>query len=197
MWKLWGGTFQTEKSVQVKTQSSEIPRAATQPASRGDQEPLNAMPPLLALSTQAGCWTALPRSTPFPCPGPCLVLASHLPWEMDLLPLPSPFQVWLVLPKGLLTWNFNTHLNLRLGPTATPHPLTRPHLLRVLLSHKPLCLVAQSCPTLCDPSDYPPPGSSVHVISRQEYWSELPFPSPTSHLGLHNLSRVLLCSSLE
>ena len=32
---------------------------------------------------------------------------------------------------------------------------------------------------------------------RQEYWSELPFPSPTSHLGLHNLSCVLLCSSLE
>ena len=25
-----------------------------------------------------------------------------------------------------------------------------------------LCLVAQSCPTLCDPTDYSPPGSSVH-----------------------------------
>ena len=27
-----------------------------------------------------------------------------------------------------------------------------------------LCLVAQSCPTLCDPTDCSPPGSSVHEI---------------------------------
>ena len=39
--------------------------------------------------------------------------------------------------------------------------------------------VTQSCPTLCDPMD-----SSLHQaslcmgFSRQEYWSELPFPSP-------------------
>ena len=39
-------------------------------------------------------------------------------------------------------------------------------------------LVAQSCPTLCDPMDCSPPGSSVHGLSRQEYWSGLPFPSP-------------------
>ena len=38
--------------------------------------------------------------------------------------------------------------------------------------------VAQSCPTLCDPVDCSPPGSSVHGFSRQEYWSGLPFPSP-------------------
>ena len=34
----------------------------------------------------------------------------------------------------------------------------------------------QSCPTLCDPMDSSPPGSSV--LSRQEHWSGLPFPSP-------------------
>ena len=39
-------------------------------------------------------------------------------------------------------------------------------------------LVVQSCMTLCDPMDFSPPGSSVHGISRQEYWSGLPFPSP-------------------
>ena len=38
--------------------------------------------------------------------------------------------------------------------------------------------VTQSCPTLCDPMDCSPPGSSVYGISRQEYWSGLPFPSP-------------------
>ena len=38
--------------------------------------------------------------------------------------------------------------------------------------------VAQSCPTVSDPMDCSPPGSSVHGISRQEYWSGFPFPSP-------------------
>ena len=27
-----------------------------------------------------------------------------------------------------------------------------------------LCLITQLCSTLCDPMDYSPPGSSVHVI---------------------------------
>ena len=36
----------------------------------------------------------------------------------------------------------------------------------------------QSCPTLCDPTDGSPLGSSVPGFSRQEYWSGLPFPSP-------------------
>ena len=36
----------------------------------------------------------------------------------------------------------------------------------------------QSCPTLCDPMDSSPPGSSVHGFSRQEHWNGLPFPSP-------------------
>jgi len=39
-------------------------------------------------------------------------------------------------------------------------------------------LVAQSYPTLCDPMDYSLPGSSVHGILQEEYWSGLPFPSP-------------------
>ena len=38
--------------------------------------------------------------------------------------------------------------------------------------------VAQSCPTLCKPLDCSPPGSSVHGIFRQEYWSGLPFSPP-------------------
>ena len=35
-----------------------------------------------------------------------------------------------------------------------------------------------SCPALCDPMDCSPPGSSVHRISKEEYWRGLPFPSP-------------------
>ena len=36
----------------------------------------------------------------------------------------------------------------------------------------------QSCPTLSDPMDVSPPGSSVHGFSRQEFWSRVPSPSP-------------------
>ena len=39
-------------------------------------------------------------------------------------------------------------------------------------------LVAQSCLTLCSPMDCSPPGSSAHELSRQEYWSGVPFPTP-------------------
>ena len=35
----------------------------------------------------------------------------------------------------------------------------------------------QLCPTLPDPMDCSLPGSSVHGISRQEYWSGVPLPS--------------------
>ena len=37
---------------------------------------------------------------------------------------------------------------------------------------------AQSCPTLCDPTDCSPPGSSVRGFSRQKCWSGLPCPPP-------------------
>ena len=38
--------------------------------------------------------------------------------------------------------------------------------------------VAQSCPTLGDPMDCSPPGSSVHGVFQEEYWSGVPLPSP-------------------
>ena len=47
-----------------------------------------------------------------------------------------------------------------------------------------LCLVTQSCPTLCDSTDCNPPGSSLHEDSPEnpldspEYWSGQPFPPP-------------------
>ena len=39
-------------------------------------------------------------------------------------------------------------------------------------------LVAQSCPSLCNPMVCSLPGFSVHQILRQEYRSGLSFPSP-------------------
>ena len=38
--------------------------------------------------------------------------------------------------------------------------------------------IAQSCLTLCEPMDCSLPGSSIHKILREEYWSGVPFPSP-------------------
>ena len=42
-------------------------------------------------------------------------------------------------------------------------PNSRYHMV-IVHSHAPMCvcLVAQSCLTLCDPMDFSPPGSSVH-----------------------------------
>ena len=37
--------------------------------------------------------------------------------------------------------------------------------------------VAQLCPTLCNPVNCSLPGSSAVRLSRQEYWSGVPFPS--------------------
>ena len=39
-------------------------------------------------------------------------------------------------------------------------------------------LVAQSCPTLCDPMNFTLRAPLSMEFSRQEYWSGLPFPPP-------------------
>ena len=42
-----------------------------------------------------------------------------------------------------------------------------------------MCLLAQSCLTLCNPMDCTACQASLSMeFSRQEYWSGLPFPSP-------------------
>ena len=50
----------------------------------------------------------------------------------------------------------------------------------------------QSCPTLCDPVDHSPSGSTVHGFSRQEYWSGLPLPPP-GDLPNPGINPRLLC----
>ena len=56
-------------------------------------------------------------------------------------------------------------------------------------------VLVQSCPTLCDPVDCSLPGSSVHGIFQEEYWSGLPFPSPgdLSNPGSEPRIPALLC----
>ena len=43
-------------------------------------------------------------------------------------------------------------------------------------------LVAQSCPSLCDPMDYTHQAPLSRGLSRQEYWSGLPFPSSANYV---------------
>ena len=54
-------------------------------------------------------------------------------------------------------------------------------------------LVAQSCPTLCDPVDRSPPGSSVHGIlqARILEWVAVPFSGRSSSLEVEPRSTAL------
>ena len=45
-----------------------------------------------------------------------------------------------------------------------------PSLQSMLVVSKCGCLITQSCPTLGDPMDCSPQGTSVHGLPRQEYW---------------------------
>ena len=48
-----------------------------------------------------------------------------------------------------------------------------------------LCLMAQSCPTLCDPMDSSPPGSSLHGISQARILKWVAFPGDLPDPGLN------------
>ena len=55
-----------------------------------------------------------------------------------------------------------------------------------------LCFVAQSCPTLCDPTDYSPPGSSVHGILQARTLEWVAVPSSRGICPIQELNRGLL-----
>ena len=63
-------------------------------------------------------------------------------------------------------------------------------------------LVAQSCPTLCDPMDYSPPGSSVHEIlqTRILEWVAISFSGgcsrPKDQTWVSCIAGVTCCSIL-
>ena len=55
------------------------------------------------------------------------------------------------------------------------------------------CLGVQLCPTLCSPTDYGPPGSSVHGIFQAKILEWLPLPTP-GHLSNPGIEPVFLSS---
>ena len=88
----------------------------------------------------------------------------------------------------------------RRQPTRLPHPWDSPgkntgvgcHFLLQCMKVKSESEGTQSCPTPRNPMDCSLPGSSAHGISRQEYWSGLPCPSPGDLPG-QGLNLRLLC----
>ena len=96
-----------------------------------------------------------------------------LPLALSLPSLPGPPDP-LSLPHVSNPGSPLTHSLSEPGPSLhSCHPLGAPlcfDLLRV-------CLVAQSCPTLCDPVDCSPPGSSVHGILQARILEWVAMPS--------------------
>ena len=93
-----------------------------------------------------------------------------------------PCQAWRIrfwLPKGSplpAVW---------ISPSLTACPASRSSFRPssgLLLAVWGRCLVAMSCPTLCDPTDYNPPGSSVHGISQAsiQEWVAISFSRGSS-----------------
>ena len=81
----------------------------------------------------------------------------------------------------------NSARPLKWQPTRLPRPWDSPgkntgvgcHFLLQCMKVKSESEIAQSCPIPSDPMDCTIPGSSVHGIFQQEYWSGVPLPSPT------------------
>ena len=95
-------------------------------------------------------------------------------------------------------WNSQSQLQDPKG--RRPCPLHRP-LPPWRLNQSPMCLVTQSCLTLCIPVDCSPPGSSVHGYSsgKNTEWVAMPSsrdsPTQESNPGLPHHRRILCCLS--
>ena len=66
----------------------------------------------------------------------------------------------------------------------------------IIANRKP-CVCAkslQSCPVVCDPMNYSPPGSSVHGIAQGRIleWVAISFSRGSSHPGIEPLSLMSL-----
>ena len=63
-------------------------------------------------------------------------------------------------------------------------------LLKLPLTWYLLCLVTQSCPTLCDPMDCSPPGPSVHGILQARVLEWVAMPSSRGSFQLRDQTQV-------
>ena len=94
----------------------------------------------------------------------------------------------------------------RRQPTRLHHPRDSPgkntgvgcHFLLQCMKVKSESEVAQSCLTHSDPMDCSLPGSSIHGIFQQEYWSGVTLPSPkVNQEEIKNLNRPITSTEIE
>ena len=97
----------------------------------------------------------------------------------------------------LLLLSYFSHVRLCATPEMAAHHQAPPslgfsrqntgvgcHFLLQCMKEKSESEVTQSCPTLRDPMDCSPPGSSVHGILQARVLEGVPLPSPSAYLGL-------------
>ena len=102
----------------------------------------------------------------------------------------DPRKSLLSVNNDVLEWGHHRSGKWKVCLFPTPHSMTSGWQTEirhdgVLYVHAKLL---QQCPTLCDPMDCSPPGSSVHGFSRQEYWSGFPSPGDLPNPGLRPMS---------
>ena len=81
-------------------------------------------------------------------------------------------QVSRITSRFFTSWATREAANI--GNQSTDKEPDKLHLSNLLC----VCLVTELCPTLCDPMDYSPPGSSVHGTSQARILEWLSFPPP-------------------
>ena len=123
--------------------------------------------------------------------------------------IPRIFSAWYFkhTPKRKMkesSCNLGLASLLKAGSVPTSYPLLHCLFLFSFLSHSIvgshsrkgcmcMCSVAQSCLTLCNPTGYSPPGSSVHGIFQAKILEWLPLPTP-GHLSNPGIEPVFLSS---
>ena len=88
----------------------------------------------------------------------------------------SPDPCWVLREgNGRILWNYSGHTWALVGFTLSGWPSGKFWSSRITM-HVCMCSVAQACPTLCDPMDCSPPGSSRHEIlqARLLEWGAIP-----------------------
>ena len=136
-----------------------------------DTDPITIKPEAVSHMAEQSSWVPLPSALHWrPIPIKALALSAHV----------SPLTVHFWVDKSLLSGPGRSLPSCN-RPGLDSSRMQIPTLLLIwrasFLFCVPAWVCAQSCLTLCDPTDYSLPGSSICGIL-QEYWSGLPFPSP-------------------
>ena len=106
---------------------------------------------------------------------PFFQIRSEIRTWMDFLECHHSTQYSAIVHSVSESWRFHSSLSsIIMIPFCQQEFLTQRFMMVSCMCAKSL----QSCPTLCDPMDCSLPGSSVHGISKQEYWSGVPLLSP-------------------